>query len=85
MKLITCATTDISQLIDPQTRTVRNGVARRYDPENWANYAFQDASRQEVNLNMSGGSDTTYYTSIGYIEDVGYSINSDFLNVTQLV
>ena len=30
-------------------------------------------------LNMSGGSDTTtYYTSIGYIEDVGYSINSDF-------
>ena len=72
-------TTDISQLIDPQTRTVRAGAERRYDPENWANYAFQDASRQEVNLNMSGGSDTTtYYTSIGYIEDVGYSINSDF-------
>ena len=72
-------TTDISQLIDPQTRTAREGVTRRYDPENWANYAFQDASRQEVNLNMSGGSDTTtYYTSLGYIEDVGYSINSDF-------
>ncbi|MDA9886767.1 SusC/RagA family TonB-linked outer membrane protein [Flavobacteriaceae bacterium] len=68
-----------ASLIDPVTRKTLPGVTRRYNPENWSDYAFQDAQRQEVNLNISGGSDTTtYYTSLGFVDDVGYSINSDF-------
>lgn len=70
---------DGGELIDPTTKTVRPGVTRRYTPERWADYAFQDASRQEINVNMSGGSGTTtYYSSLGFVDDIGYSVNSDF-------
>lgn len=66
-------------LIDPVTRQVRNGVTRKYTPENWQDYAYKPALRTEHNLSMSGGSDkTTYYTSFGYLKDGGYSINSNF-------
>ncbi len=69
----------VSQLVDPATRTVRPGVTRLYNPERWEDYGFQPSSRNEVNVKF-GGSDekTNYYTSIGYLSDVGYSINSDF-------
>ncbi|HEX8040071.1 MAG TPA: SusC/RagA family TonB-linked outer membrane protein [Chryseosolibacter sp.] len=68
-----------SDLIDPATRTVKPGVARLYNPERWEDYGFQPSSRNEVNIKF-GGSDTktNYYTSIGYLNDVGYSVNSDF-------
>ena len=69
--------TNGSELIDPDTRTVRPGVTRRYDPEDWEDYAFQSSIRSEANLSFSGGTDrTTYFMSLGYLNDVGYSINS---------
>ena len=68
-----------ANLIDPATGKMRAGVNRRYDPEDWSDYAFQTAVRREYNVNMSGGSGkTTYYTSIGYLKDDGYVINSGF-------
>jgi TonB-dependent SusC/RagA subfamily outer membrane receptor len=68
-----------AELIDPQTRTVRTGVARLYDPENWEDYAFQNSVRQEANIRMGGGDGkTNYYTSFGYLDDKGYAINSDY-------
>ncbi|MCM5529510.1 SusC/RagA family TonB-linked outer membrane protein [Parasegetibacter sp. NRK P23] len=80
------------ELIDPTTRTVRPGVTRKYDPENWEDYGFQSSTRQEVNLKLGGGdAKSNYYTSLGYLNDVGYSINSDFkrlsarLNINQEV
>lgn len=68
-----------AQLIDPTTRTVKSGINRKFDPENWEDFAFQASNRQEVNLKI-GGSDgrTNYYTSFGYLKDEGYSIKSDF-------
>lgn len=67
------------KLIDPATGKVRQGIARLYDPENWEDYTFKTAIRTENNLSISGGSDkTTYYTNIGYLNDQGYSINSDY-------
>lgn len=78
-----------SQLIDPSTGKVRDGVTRKYTPEDWEDYAYQVSKRSETNLSISGGSDkTTYYTSFGYLKDEGYVINSEFerystrLNVT---
>lgn len=72
-----------ANLIDPNTRQVRPGVGRRYDPENWEDYAFQTSVRTENNLTISGGSDkTTYYTNIGYLKDEGYSINSGYERYT---
>ncbi len=72
-----------ASLIDPVTRQVREGVQRRYNPEDWRDYAFKPGLRSETNLSMSGGADkTTYYTSFGYLKDEGYSINSNFERYT---
>jgi TonB-linked SusC/RagA family outer membrane protein len=66
-------------LIDPVTRTVRADVTRKYDPERWQDYAFQPSTRSEVNVQFGGGdAKTNYFTSFGYLDDVGYSINSGF-------
>ncbi|RNI26189.1 SusC/RagA family TonB-linked outer membrane protein [Rufibacter latericius] len=77
-------------LIDPTTRSVREGITRKYDPENWEDYAFQNSARKEVNLKFGGSNGgTSYYSSFGYLDDQGYSINSSFdrlsarLNVRQ--
>lgn len=68
-----------ADLIDPTTRTVKSSVTRKYDPENWEDYGFQNSSRTEANLTFRGGNETSkYYTSFGYLNDVGYIINSDF-------
>jgi len=79
-----------AELIDPATGTVRPGVTRKYDPENWEDYGFQNSGRKEVNVKFGGSSGkTNYYSSFGYLNDQGYLINSDFdrlsarLNVTQ--
>ena len=44
---------DVSELIDPATATVRPGVTRRYNPENWEDYSLQSASRNEALLTFS--------------------------------
>ena len=73
----------VADLIDPATRTVRPGVERKYNPENWEDYAFQSSNRSEVNMKIGGGdAKTNYYTSLGYLNDVGYSINTDFRRLT---
>ncbi len=70
---------NVSDLIDPTTRTVRSGVTRKYDPENWEDYGFQNSSRTEANVTIRGGSEKSkYFTSFGYLDDIGYIINSDF-------
>lgn len=70
---------DGGELIDPETRMVRGDVTRRYDPENWEDYGFQSSTRNEANLKISGGDErTSYYSSLGYLNDVGYIIDSDF-------
>ncbi|WP_274475367.1 SusC/RagA family TonB-linked outer membrane protein [Mangrovimonas aestuarii] len=77
------------ELIDPATGEVRPGVTRKYNPENWEDYGFQTSLRQEGNIRFYGGNDKTrYFSSFGFLEDVGYVINSDYtrystrLNVT---
>jgi len=82
--------TDGSQLIDPNTGEVRPGVTRKYNPEDWEDYGFQAAYRTEANVRFSGGTENAkYFSSIGYLDDEGYIINSDYkrysarLNLTQ--
>lgn len=68
-----------ADLIDPDTRKVKPGVTRKYNPENWEDYAFQPSNRSEVNVRLGGGdSKTNYYSSFGYLDDQGYSIKSNF-------
>jgi TonB-linked SusC/RagA family outer membrane protein len=71
--------TNAAALIDPATKQVRQGVTRKYDPESWADYAFQPSTRSEVDVRFGGGdAKTNYYTSFGFLDDIGYSIKSDF-------
>ena len=43
------------QLIDPATGLFLTGITRKYTPEYWRDYAFQDSQRNEANLSISGG------------------------------
>ena len=68
-----------SALIDPATASVRTGVQRLFTPERYADLGFGNGIRTETNLRASGGTaKSKYFASIGYLEDKGYSINSDF-------
>ncbi|MBN8105798.1 hypothetical protein J0J22_23545, partial [Vibrio vulnificus] len=70
-------------MIDPATGKVRDGVTRKYSPENWRDYAFQSSRRIEANVNMGGSADkTSYFSSLGYLKDEGYSVNSDYERLT---
>ncbi|CAL2075128.1 TonB-dependent starch-binding outer membrane protein SusC [Tenacibaculum sp. 190524A05c] len=74
---------DAASLIDPATRSVRSGVQRLFTPERYADLAFGEGIRTEGNLRMSGGSaKSKYFVSMGYLNDNGYSLNSDFTRYT---
>ena len=71
------------QLIDPATKTVRSGVNRLFTPERYADLGINTGTRTETNLRASGGSEKSrYFASIGYLEDKGYVLNSDFKRYT---
>ncbi|MFY9242713.1 MAG: SusC/RagA family TonB-linked outer membrane protein [Polaribacter sp.] len=75
--------TTATALIDPTTRSVRSGVNRLFTPERFADIAFGTGIRTETNVRMGGGSDKSkYFFSAGYLEDSGYSINSDYKRYT---
>ena len=68
-----------SSLIDPATGKIASGVGRRYNPTSWADAAFGTGYRSEANVQFSGGSEKTKYsTSFGYLDDQGYTINSGY-------
>ncbi|WP_179091198.1 TonB-dependent receptor [[Flexibacter] sp. ATCC 35208] len=49
------------------------------DYGNWKRALERNGERSEYNLNVSGGSDKgTYYMSVGYLKDDGFSIRSNF-------
>ncbi|WP_132793378.1 SusC/RagA family TonB-linked outer membrane protein [Tenacibaculum skagerrakense] len=73
-------------LIDPVTKTVRPGVQRLFTPERYADLAFGEGIRTEANLRMGGGSaKSKYFVSMGYLNDSGYSLNSDFKRYTSRI
>lgn len=72
----------VSQLIDPATATVRPGVTRRYTPESWKEFAFQPSNRTEANVSLSNsGKNSSIYTSVGFIDDIGYASNTDYQRI----
>ncbi|WP_028887482.1 SusC/RagA family TonB-linked outer membrane protein [Tenacibaculum ovolyticum] len=70
-------------LIDPATKSVRAGVQRLFTPEKYSDFAFGKGIRHEANLRMGGGSEKSkYFASFGYLNDSGYSLNSDYKRYT---
>lgn len=75
-----------NQLIDPVTGTVREGVARRFTPERYADVAFSSAFRDEANLRMGGGNERTrYFFSSGMLDEEGVSLNTSYKRYTTRV
>tara|TARA_B100000886_G_scaffold340113_1_gene307982 strand:+ start:1621 stop:4839 length:3219 start_codon:yes stop_codon:yes gene_type:complete len=71
------------QLINQSTGRFNSGIERRWTPTRWSDFAFSTGYRQEANLQFSGGNDATQYaTSFGYLEDEGYTINSEYTRYT---
>jgi len=65
--------------IDPATGKVRTDVTRKFTPEKWDDHIFRSGQRMDGSVRISGGGDkTTYFSSLGYLKDEGYYIESDF-------
>lgn len=68
-----------NQLIDPATGKFNAGIGRKFTPTKWSDAAFGTGVRSEANIQFSGGNDKTRYsTSFGYLDDQGYTINSNY-------
>ena len=69
------------KVVDINGRINPNAVLRYQ--ENWNDYMFNDGGRQEYNTSISGGdSKTNYYLSLGYLNDAGFVVTSDFERFT---
>ncbi len=76
---------DTRNIIDSKTGKFKDGVNRKYTPESWEKEIFNNAPRFSAGIKLSGGADkTTYYTSVNFLSDKGYYINSDFKRLTAL-
>lgn len=76
---------DNKNIIDPATGKFKDGVNRKYTPENWKKEIFNNAPKFSAGVKLSGGADkTTYYTSVNFLSDKGYYINSDFKRLSAL-
>jgi TonB-linked SusC/RagA family outer membrane protein len=72
-----------ADLINPSTGRFNPGVQRRFTPTRWGDAAFGTGERTEVNLQFSGGTDkTTFATSLGYVDDQGFALNSSYKRYT---
>ncbi|MCC8071209.1 MAG: SusC/RagA family TonB-linked outer membrane protein [Bacteroidales bacterium] len=60
-------------------RIYRNGQIYTLLPDDWTDETYRTGLRQEYNLSLSGGSETTQiYASFGYLKDEGIVKASDF-------
>ncbi|PRY10683.1 TonB-linked SusC/RagA family outer membrane protein [Pontibacter ummariensis] len=66
------------QVIDPATGKL-NPSARLLYEDNWSDVLFQDATRNDLNVSISGGAENSdYYISAGYINEDGIAKFSDY-------
>jgi TonB-linked SusC/RagA family outer membrane protein len=72
-----------NQLIDSNTGKFKTGISRKYEPGSWSDIAFKTGLRQEANLQISGANEKTNHSfSLGYINDEGTGVNSDYRRYT---
>ena len=63
--------------------TAANGQSYYLTPDDWSDAVFQNSLRQEYNVNASGGTErSSYYASLGYLNDEGIIKNSSFERIT---
>ena len=70
------------ELVDPITGKINPAATEKKWNESWLTDPFKNNTRQEYNLNISGGTEnTTAYFSFGYIDDNGVIDKSDFSRI----
>ena len=63
--------------------TAANGQSYYLTPDDWSDAVFQNSLRQEYNVNASGGTErSSYYASLGYLNDEGIIKNSSYERIT---
>lgn len=63
-----------------------NGTDYYMQPDNWSDLAYKNALRQEYNVSINGGSDrSSFYASLGYLNEDGVIDNSGYDRVTARV
>lgn len=73
------ADVDDDKVIDPTTGKVNKKAKKLKWSDDWTEDPFENGLRQEYNLNVIGGTETTKaYASIGYLKDEGYLVGSSF-------
>jgi len=75
----------VADLIDNQGwQTMTDPVTNKkllFKDTNYQDVTFQDASRKEYNINLSGGSDkTTYYIGVGHMDQSGLAAGTFYKN-----
>lgn len=71
-----------NKLVDPVTGKL-NPDAKLLYHDNWGDEMFNTGQRDEYNLSISGGDDkSSFFASVGYLNDEGYTINSNFKRYT---
>ncbi|MDR3250119.1 MAG: TonB-dependent receptor [Tannerella sp.] len=74
---------DDLSLIDPITGRINPAATAKKWSDDWLKDPFRNGLRQEYNVNVSGGTEnTSAYMSIGYLNDEGYVVSSDFERVS---
>ncbi|ATA68039.1 SusC/RagA family TonB-linked outer membrane protein [Capnocytophaga cynodegmi] len=71
------------QIVDPVTGKINPNASIKYSDaanfNNWTKALFNTQTRKEHNLTVTrGGEKGTFYFSLGYLGDEGYSLNSSF-------
>ncbi len=66
--------------------TASNGETYWITPDDWSDAVYRNSLRQEYNVNASGGTDrSSYYASLGYLNDEGIIKNTSFERISARV
>ena len=66
-----------------QTSGIFNPGAKQLISDSWEDELIKNGMSRKLGLNVSGGNDrTTYFSSVNYVYDEGYVIESDFNRLT---
>ena len=71
-----------NQLIDPTTGRLNPNAHQLYS-EDWQEDPFKNGLRQEYNISVNGGNErSSFYASLGYLNDEGIIVNSDYERIS---
>lgn len=61
----------------------RDGVEYYLQPDDWQDLAYRNSLRQEYNISVNGGNErSSFYASLGYLNDEGIIVNSDYERIS---